>query len=108
MKNAKRIILITIAFWFLGMGKLTAQESSSKMVIIRAVEFTAGSNSGYTVTDPEGNTSSVTLEKGFDLAGTNAALIKKELEKWKQEGYEITHLSVSGENIFHTTIILEK
>jgi len=108
MKNLKLIVLTTIAVLFLGMGNLTAQESSSKMVIIRVVEFTLGTNSGYTVTNPEGNTSNVTLERGFDLAGNNAGLIKKELEKWKQEGYEITHLSVSGENIFHTTIILEK
>ncbi len=108
MKNLKLIVLTTIAVLFLRVGNLVAQESSSKTVIIRAVEFTMGNNSGYTVTNPEGNTSSVTLERGFDLNGNNAALIKKEIEKWKLEGYEITHLSVSGENIFHTTIILEK
>ncbi len=112
MKNIKLIVLTTMTMLFLGMGNVNAQEEPSKTVIIRVTEGSSSSavKLGLVTIDAEGNTNAIVLEKGHDLdvSASNGALIQKEIEKWKQEGYEIKHFSTSGETIFRTMIILEK
>ncbi len=109
MKNAKLILLAVTAILFLGVGNVSAQENTSKMVIIRVIEG-SGAKTGLVTIDSEGKISKIALEKGHDsdISANNGVLIQKELERWKQEGYQISHLSTSGETVSRTTIILER
>ncbi len=109
MKNLKLLVFAIMTILFVGMGNVSAQENSSKMVIIRVIEG-HGSKTGLVTIDPDGKKSTISLEKGHDLdiSANNGVLIQKELEKWKQAGYKITHVSTSGTEVFRTTIILEK
>ncbi len=109
MKKLKLVLVVAVTLLFLGMGSASAQEKSSKMVILRVVEG-SGAKTGLVTIDSEGEINKIALEKGHDadIAASNGLLIQKELEKWKQNGYQITHLSTSGETVSRTTIILEK
>lgn len=112
MKNVKLMLLAITAILFLGMENISAQENFSQTVIIRVTETIRGTGDNFvTITDSKGKTSVTMLKKGFDISGENVVLVQKELDKWKYDGYKITHLSTAGasENgIFRTTIILEK
>jgi len=109
MKKISLILLTVTALLFLGTGSVNAQENSSKMVIIRVVEG-HGIKTGFVTIDSDGKTSKTALEKGHDveISAKNGLLIQQELEKWKREGYKITHLATSGQEVSRTTIILEK
>ena len=111
MKKLKLVLVVTVTLLFLGMGSVSAQEQPTKTVMIRILETHAGVESGLIVTDMDGKTNTTILKKRLtlDVLADNGIIIHKELEKWKQEGYNITHLSTSGDGAFrHTTIILEK
>ncbi len=109
MKNLKLIACVTILL-FLGTFTANAQEETTEMVVIRATEFAGRTQrSGMVTIDASGKITQLPLKRGgWDESGENAAAIQKEIEKWKQEGYSITHYSTSGEAIFRTTVILER
>lgn len=114
MKNVRLILLLVIAILFLGIGNVNAQENTSNTIIIRVTETPHKGDSRILTVDMEGMINIIELEKGWkDELGNNAILIQKEIVKWKQKGYKITHLSTSGASVgdppvFRTTIILEK
>lgn len=109
MKNLK-VSACIILLLFLGTFSVNAQEEKTETVVIRATEFAGRTQrSGMVTIDAEGKISKVDLKRGgWDESGANAATIQKEIEKWKQEGYVITHYSTAGEAIFRTTVILER
>jgi hypothetical protein len=113
MKKLKLIMLTITAMLFLGIGSVSAQEKEPLTVIIRVTEESRGRPAIIT-TDMEGKVTNIALEKGWkDESGNNAALIQKEINKWKEKGYKITHLSSTyfgdaSTVALRTTIILEK
>jgi|SRR5690554_2485473 len=108
MKKIRLITLLTLMMVVVSFQGLT-QENSTKMVIIRVVEG-HGIKTGFVTIDSDGKTSKTALEKGHDvdITAKNGLLIQQELEKWKREGYKITQLATSGQEVSRTTIILEK
>ncbi|HRO76949.1 MAG TPA: hypothetical protein PLP27_12480 [Crocinitomicaceae bacterium] len=110
MKKLRLVLVATVAMLFLGMMNVNAQEkNTTKTVIIRITEG-SGAKNGLVTIDANGKVSKIAMEKGHDadISANNGVLIQKEIEKWKQEGYQIKHLSSSGETVSRTTIILEK
>lgn len=111
MKKLKLVLVVTVTLLFLGMGSVSAQEQPTKTVLINTLEvLLAGTiNSNMVIVDASGNANTIPLERNKGALEKNAITIHKELEKWKQEGYKITHLSTSGDGLYrYTTIILEK
>lgn len=110
MKNLKLMLLILSVMLCFGMGNLIAQESFSKTVIVRVLEGSYSVKPGLVTIDAEGKTSIIELEKSDNtkVSSINMVTIKQELDKWKQAGYKITHVSTTGEMVFRTTYILEK
>ena len=108
MKKISLIALLTLMMSMLSFQVLT-QENPTKMVIIRVVEG-HGIKTGFVTIDSDGKTSKTALQKGHDvdITAKNGLLIQQELEKWKREGYKITQLATSGQEVSRTTIILEK
>ncbi|HRO74889.1 MAG TPA: hypothetical protein PLP27_01925 [Crocinitomicaceae bacterium] len=113
MKKLKLVLVVAVTLLFLGMGSANAQEQPTKTVLINTTEFPFGIggpyNANMVIVDAVGNVNTIPLQKGKDAIEKNAPTIHKEIEKWKQEGYKITHFSTSGDGTFrYTTIILEK
>lgn len=108
MKNLK-LIACSLILMLLGTFYSVAQEEYPEMIIIRTLEFAGrAGRSGIVTIEPDGKTTKINLKNGWDESSSNVLVIQKEIEKWKLEGYVITHLSTSGEEIFRTTIILER
>jgi hypothetical protein len=83
MKKLKLIMLAVTAMLFLGMGSVSAQEKST--VIITTV--TSGREITLQVVDDQDNTTSQMFK--FSKDKPEQAILKTEMDKWIQKGYEI-------------------
>lgn len=90
MKNVKLILLAVTAMLFLGMGNVSAQENKVQSVIISV--FAQGvSHNKYTVEVVKPDYS-VELKEYTTKDNIHVAL-KKELDKWLEQGYQIMESS---------------
>jgi hypothetical protein len=110
MKNLKGIACAVIITLF-GVFGSYAQEGTAEMVVIRVTEFAGRTQKSSMITiDAAGKITKTVMKKrgGWDEEGENVSVLQTEIEKWRLEGYTVTHLSTSGEAVFRTTVILER
>ena len=105
MKSLKLTVLAVASVLFLRMADLEAQET----IIVKVYEFPANANSRIMVINPEGGVTEIELAKMLSPGEQNIILIQREIDKWKREGYKLTHTSAGGlPSGLITTFILEK
>lgn len=107
MKNLKQILLIAIALVAIGYSDLKAQD----VVLIRSFEIYSKTTLGspkILITHSGGETVVVSLKKGFEYVEENNKVIVEEVQKWKNDGYKITHVASGNGDFVTNTFILEK
>lgn len=109
MKNTILVLFAVTALLFFPIGKVNAQEKNNQTVIIKVYEFTANSNSKIIVVKPDGTVEENKLNKIFTSGEQNAVDIQNEINKWRNEGFEIDGIAGGGLTTgIVTTIVLTK
>jgi hypothetical protein len=105
-KIIKKVTVTAIALFAIGFSDVKAQENET--VIIRTYEY--GTVKGEMVTaTPNGEINQIELPAHSKNLGANTVTIQSEINKWKKQGYKLTHVSTGkSDNIITNIFILEK
>lgn len=112
MNTLKTLLTTVFTVGFLFFNYSFGQNND--VVMIRAME-TYGAMGRYTpemvIVSPNGEKNTLELEKGSankfgEDAGKNAVIIQKEIGKWLEKGFKISHFSTDGGEAFTRTFII--
>lgn len=114
MKTVKLILLTVTTILFFGMSNVSAQEKKAQTVIIQAYAEMDGTKSKMSllVTPTDVKSYEIPLnEVGFknrkEATINNSAILQKEIDKWKNEGFVIDGISVR-EGLDFVYIVMSK
>lgn len=103
MKNVKLMLLAVTAMLFFGMGNVNAQEKEPQTVIIQVYGEMDGTKNKMsllvTATDIESYEipmNEIGLKNRKEATINNSEILQKEIDKWKNEGFVIDNISVTG------------
>lgn len=103
MKNVKLILLTVTTILFLGMENANAQKKEAHTVIIQVYTEMDGAKNKMsllvTATDEKSYEipmNEVGLKNRKEATINNSEILQKEIDKWKNEGFVIDGISVTG------------